>query len=398
MELEKRRRFIINFLYFAILLGIAVVLCRYALGALMPFLIALLVSLLLRPVVRFLCERCRVQKGVAGAVVVLLFYALIGFLLIIIGIKLFAAAKLFFLQLPSVYQDRIAPWMSDLLDSIENFAAKLDPRSSTAYGVVSVNVTDTIGESVAALSKQVVSWVTSFTLKTPSFLLSLVITVIATVFLSIDLPNIRAFLLRQFSEKNRKLLGELRIHLGRTLGRYTRSYALILLITFGEIALGLLIIGVNNPVGTAAAIALFDILPVVGSGMILLPWTIIALLSGSYIRALGLGILYVIVVVVRNIIEPKIVGDRVGLRPIVTLMAMVVGTYLFGGIGLLGLPITLALLQSLNRQGVIHLYQTGESDSGAPADGNPRPPAPEEPSSPAGKEAPVKKAQRRKKP
>jgi predicted PurR-regulated permease PerM len=61
------------------------------------------------------------------------------------------------------------------------------------------------------------------------------------------------------------------------------------------------------------------------------------------VRALGLGILYIVVIVVRNIIEPKIVGDRVGLHPLVTLLSMVLGTFLFGGIGLLGLPITLAL-------------------------------------------------------
>lgn len=109
MELERRKRFIINFLYFAILLGLAILLCRYALGVLMPFLVALLVSLLLKPVVRFLREKCRVQKGVAGVVVVLLFYALIGFLLIIIGIKLFAASKNFFTHLPSIYQNMIAP-------------------------------------------------------------------------------------------------------------------------------------------------------------------------------------------------------------------------------------------------------------------------------------------------
>ncbi|MDO4572861.1 MAG: AI-2E family transporter, partial [Clostridia bacterium] len=105
-------------------------------------------------------------------------------------------------------------------------------------------------------------------------------------------------------------------------------------------------------------------------GMVLLPWTIITALQGDYLRALGLGILYVVVIIVRNIMEPKIVGNRVGLHPIVTLLAMVVGTYVFGPIGLLGLPVTLALIQSLNEQGVIHLYKKKpkppEEDSSPP--------------------------------
>ncbi len=363
MELERRKRFIINFLYFAILFGLALLLCRYALGVLAPFLVALLVSLLLRPIVRFLRERCRVQKGVAGVVVVLLFYALIGFLLIIIGIKLFAAAKSFSMRLPSIYQNMIAPWIASLVDSLQSFTSRLDPEAAAAYDVLALNITGTLGDTISELSKRMLSWATNFTLKTPGVLLDLIIMIIATIFLSIDLPAVRDFILRQCSEKTQRLLYDIRDHLGRTLLRYTRSYALILGITFAEIAIGLLIVGIDNPFGVAAAIAVFDILPVVGSGMILLPWTIVTLLSGNYIRALGLGILYVVVVVVRNIMEPKIVGDRVGLHPIVTLLSMVLGTFLFGGVGLLGLPLTLALIQSLNRQGVIRLYRPAEPEA-----------------------------------
>lgn len=377
MELEKRKRFIVNFLYFAIILGIAVVLARYALGVLMPFLVALLVSLLLNPAVRFLREKWRVHKAVAGVGVVLLFYVLVGLLLFVLGTQLFYAAKSFFVRLPSLYTDSVAPWLSGLFASLQSFAGKLDPDASAAYNVVASNVTDTLGQTVVGVSKQVVAWATSVTLKTPGFLLKLLIAVIATVFLSVDFVKIKAFILRQFSEKNRELLHNIRVHLGRTLWRYTRSYALILFITFAEIALGLTIVGVKHAVGIAVAIALFDILPVVGSGMILLPWTVIALLSGNYARALGLGILYIVVIVVRNIMEPKIVGDRVGLHPLVTLLSMVVGTFLFGGIGLLGLPITLALIQSLNKQGVIHLYETDDAPSApvkAPPDVSEPPP------------------------
>jgi len=395
MKLEKRKRFIINFLYFAIILGIVIVLTRYALGMLMPFLIALLVSLLLKPVVQFLREKWHMHKGLAGILVVLLFYTLIGFLLIVLGVQLFSAAKSFFIRLPMLYTNSFAPWLSDVFASLQSFAEKLDPDAAAAYNAVAANVTETLGQTVVNVSRQVVSSVTNITLKTPGFLLKLLIAVIATVFLSIDFVKIKAFILRQLSEKNRSLLHSVRVQLGRTLWRYTRSYALILFITFAEIALGLTIIGVEHAVGIAVAIALFDILPVVGSGMVLLPWTIITLISGDYMRALGLGILYIVVIIVRNIMEPKIVGDRVGLHPIVTLFSMVLGTFLFGGIGLLGLPITLALIQSLNKQGVIHLYKTddappapGEKPADTPA-ADEAPPAPHaEPGAPTPEKAP----------
>ena len=357
MKLERRKQFIVNFLYFAIILGVIVLLTRYALGALMPFVIALLVSLLLKPAVALFHEKLKVPRGIGGIVLVVLFYALIGFLLAIIGVQLFSAAKSFFLLLPSLYIDVIAPWFSNLFASLQTFVGKLDPDTAAAYNAVVSNVTTSLGDTVINVSKQVVGWVTNLTLKTPGFLLKLLITVIATIFLTVDFPKIKAFVMRQLSVRMRDLFHNARVQLGHTLWSYTRSYALILIITFTEIALGLSIIGANNALGIAIVIALFDILPVVGSGLVLLPWTIFTLFSGDLKTGIGLGILYVVVIVVRQIMEPKIVGDRVGLHPLVTLLSMVLGTYLFGGIGLLGLPITVALLHALNKQGAIHLYK-----------------------------------------
>ncbi|MEA4870244.1 Sodium-lithium/proton antiporter [bioreactor metagenome] len=357
MKIEKRRQFIINFLYFAIILGIVILLARYALGALMPFVIALLVSLLLKPAVAFFQKKLKLPRGFTGVILVVLFYLLLGALLIIIGVQLFAAAKSFFLTLPALYTSSIVPWMNKIFVSLQEFAGHLDPEATAAYNVVSANVTTSLGETVVNISKQVVGWVTSFTLKAPKFLLQLLIMVIATIFLTVDFPRVKAFVMRQFSPRWRDLLHDARVQLGRTLWSYTRSYAMILMVTFGEIALGLTIIGIQNAVGIAVAIAFFDILPVVGSGLILLPWTVFTFISGDLLTGIGLAVLYVVVIVVRQIVEPKIVGDRVGLHPLVTLLSMVLGSYLFGGIGLLGLPITVALLHALNKEGAIHLYK-----------------------------------------
>lgn len=382
MKLEKRRQFIINFLYFAIILGIIILLARYALGVLMPFFIAFLVSLLLKPAVSFFQDKLKLPRGVSGVALVVLFYALVVLLLIVIGIQLFSAAKSFFLTLPALYTDTVMPWLNHAFDSLQEFAGHLDPEAAIAFNVVSDNITKSIGDAIVNVSKQVVSWVTSSTLKAPRLLLNLLIMIISTLFLTVDFPKIHAFVMRQFSERWRTLLHNARVQLGRTLWSYLRSYAMILVITFSEIFIGLSLIGVKNAAGIAVAIAIFDILPVVGSGLILLPWTIYTLMSGNLAMGIGLAVLYVVVIVVRQIMEPKIVGDRVGLHPIVTLLSMVLGTYLFGGIGLLGLPITVALIHALNKEGAIHLYKmaddapdaaSSEYDAAAPVEAAPAP-------------------------
>ena len=126
-----------------------------------------------------------------------------------------------------------------------------------------------------------------------------------------------------------------------------RSYVLIMFITFVEQAVGLTILGVEYSLLIAMAIAVFDILPVVGSGTIMLPWAVISLVTGDTRRGVGLLVLYVIITVIRQIIEPRIVGEHVGLHPMLTLMCMFVGLRVFGGLGLLGLPILCAVLVGL---------------------------------------------------
>lgn len=106
----------------------------------------------------------------------------------------------------------------------------------------------------------------------------------------------------------------------------------------------------------ALLIAIFDILPVLGTGGIMIPWVILSALQGNFSRALALLVVYVVITVIRNIIEPRIVGKQIGLHPVLTLMSMFVGTHLFGVTGLFGLPILLSLLRYLNDTGTISLF------------------------------------------
>ena len=146
------------------------------------------------------------------------------------------------------------------------------------------------------------------------------------------------------------LLCRLRGRVFKVAGKYLRSYALILLITFGELSLGLVLLGVDNAVLIAFCIALFDILPVAGTGGIMIPWAIFSLIGGDWGFAVGLVVIWAVITIVRNIIEPKIVGRQVGLHPLLALIAMFVGTKLFGLVGLFLLPLTLAIVLPLLRE------------------------------------------------
>jgi len=129
-----------------------------------------------------------------------------------------------------------------------------------------------------------------------------------------------------------------------------------MLITFIELALGLSVLRVEGAITIAALIATIDILPVFGTGGVVIPWAIIELIKGNTPFAIGLAVLYVIITVVRNILEPKMVGKQIGLHPLAMLVCMYVGVKLFGFIGLFALPVALVMVKHLYENDKIHFF------------------------------------------
>ncbi|MCQ2427596.1 MAG: AI-2E family transporter, partial [Clostridia bacterium] len=221
-------------------------------------------------------------------------------------------------------------------------------------------IVNSLGASLAEFSKNLVSKTPQMAATASGALLKVIICIISTAFLLTDYDLITNFIHKQMKPETSEKVKSVSSHLGKVLKKYILSYALIMFITFIEILVGLLIIRMPNAPLIASIVAVFDILPIVGSGMVLLPWALITLILGNVGRGIGLLILWAVVVVVRQIIEPKIVGTHVGMHPLLTLFAMIAGNFIYGGIGILLLPISLALIQSLNEDGVIHVYESLE--------------------------------------
>ena len=139
-----------------------------------------------------------------------------------------------------------------------------------------------------------------------------------------------------------------------------KGYLTIMFITFIELAIGLTVLRVNNSVLLAVLISLIDILPVLGTGTVLIPWSLISLIMGDTFLGIGLIILYMIILIVRNIIEPKFIGKRIGLKPLVTLISMYLGLQLAGVVGMFIFPLAMAFLKNLHDTGVVKIWETEE--------------------------------------
>ncbi len=181
----------------------------------------------------------------------------------------------------------------------------------------------------------------------PELLLGLVVTVIAAFYFTLDGDRIKSGIRSVLPESAKAMLAHIKKEAAVAAIGYLRSYSLILLITFAEIFFGLSVLGVEYSLLIAAITAVVDILPILGVGIVLLPWALFALVTKDIFLGVGLLILYVITVVVRQFIEPRIVGENLGLHPLLTLAAFYLGYRLFGFAGILIAPLALVAWRAL---------------------------------------------------
>lgn len=357
MDIEKKKRFLVQVAYLAVIGAIAVVLVKYALPMLAPFVGGFIIAYLLKNFIRPLARKTGMSWKLCAIVVVLLFYLLMGGLLSLVGVQILSNAADLIRNIPVFYNEYIQPFFLSALWKTEEFLLRLDPSLVSKLNEMGGEMISSMGQMVSNLSVKVMSAATSLAYGLPGMFIQLVLLIISTFFIAIDYDNLKAFCLRQMSEGANKVFLEVKEYVVGTLWVCIRSYAIIMSITFVEIAIGLSLLKVPHAVLIAAVIAIFDILPVVGTGGIMLPWALLAAVSGNFRLGLGLLLLYVVITVIRNIIEPKIVGGQLGLHPIVTLSSMFAGVQLLGVVGLFGFPIGLSLVVYLNRRGVIHILK-----------------------------------------
>lgn len=365
LKIEKRLRFIINVAYFAILAAAAFLLLRYGLPALMPFVLAFLLAYCLKRPIRFLAEKLRLGRRAAALLTVLLFYGTIGLFLAFLSVRAISGVSQFIVNLPGLYAEYAEPVLTSFFESAEEFFLYQDPELLNQLNAVWEQFLNSLGQQVTGLSVEVMGVLSGMASSLPAFFIRLVLMIIASFFIAMDYDALTGFCMDQMSGRTKKIFLQIKEYVVGTLFVCIRSYALIMSITFLELAVGLTLIGVEYSVAIALFIAVFDILPVLGTGGIMIPWVILEAFRGDLALAVRLLIVYVAITVIRNILEPKIVGSQIGLHPVVTLASMFLGAQLFGVIGLFGFPIGLSLLRHLNDTGTVQLFKKpGEGKTG----------------------------------
>lgn len=350
---EKYKQFLLKFGYWAAILLIAFLCIKYLLKPFTPFIIALAVVMIVQPLAKALNRKLKINKGAASVVLVILCYLIIAGLLALIIAGIVSVVVDWAEMFPDYFTSSIQPGIVEWVDNLMARLDRINPEIALSVQETLPEVMTSVSGSVMNLSMNILSWASGLGAKLPGFFLATVICIISTVFLAIDYDGISDKILQLMPGKVRKVMITAKRALGVILGKYLKSYAIILLMTFAELFIGLLIIGISDAAGIAALIAVFDILPIVGSGLILAPWAIVCFIQGKVALGIGLAVLWAIVIVARQITEPKIVGKQVGLHPLATLICLWVGLKLGGGLGMFALPISLLIILELKAEGLI---------------------------------------------
>lgn len=354
--LEKRKALIINALYYFILAAGVIMVIKYGIFLMLPFIIALSISFLLKPVINFISKYTKVSRKTAALLSVLLFYSTIGVLIALVLLKIFSIFRSLVYFMPDIYNQSIEPAIVAGFAQLDQLLSLL-PVTGQDGPDLALKLTESLGGMISSISSSALATLSSWAASVPQFAAGVLFTVISTFFIATDYPAITAFILKQLPPKAKTLVYEIKDYTFGTLLNYIKSYLMIITITFSELSIGLTVIGVENAITVALIIAIFDVLPVLGTGGIMVPWAIIEAVKGNYRLAVALLLIYVVVTVIRNFIEPKIIGEQVGLHPIATLMSIFVGIKLLGPLGIFILPITVVILKKLNDTGRIHIFK-----------------------------------------
>jgi sporulation integral membrane protein YtvI len=308
---------------------------------LLPFIIAFALSSLMEPLIRLLITKAKIPRKLSAAISLVVVLIVLGYLVTAIVTKVVGEIKALVSSSPQfindVYQNivNLSNRSNDLLISV--------PEELTLY---IGSIVESLFKSVSSILNSLLDQVLSFAISLPSALIFFLITILSTYFMSSGRREIGTALKSQLPEDWYEKILTIRNEVFLSLFQLIKAYLIIMSITFTEILIGFSVMGLKYSLILAFLICIVDILPVLGTGTVLIPWSVYSFLTGDTKMGIFLVIMYVVILIIRQVIEPKIVGQQIGVHPLLTLMAIYIGLKIFGAIGLMLGPIIMLIIKN----------------------------------------------------
>ncbi|MFC5468376.1 sporulation integral membrane protein YtvI [Cohnella suwonensis] len=312
-----------------------------------PFLLALVIAIFLEPLTQLLIRRTGMNRLAASTISSTLFTVLLLGLLGLIGMKLIIELRTFLDRLPDTLNNANA-YIKDLIDQAQRYSNQgEDPVPHQLEQWLS-NITGALGQLSTKLSGILFGFATGI----PDFFIFFIVFLVAVYLFTLSLPVMKSSFLSLFEDKSKLQVEEVLASLRQSVFGFLRAQFFISMITYLMSFVGLLLIGTGYPLAIALLIVIVDILPILGVGSALIPWAIYRIVIGDMYTGIGLVILFLVITVVRRIVEPKILGDAVGIGALSALISLYVGYELVGVVGVFLGPIVVIVFSAMRKAGL----------------------------------------------
>ena len=348
--MDTRKNFVINTAFYGIIAALVFAAWKYLLPAMTPFIIGFVIASIVQLPLGHLGIEKPTHRKVAVVILCLIFYALLVFLMVFFSVKVISEIGNFAAAVPDLVNDNLYPFIYMIGDEIEALLEPIDMNLAQIVNEVEKSLASTLAKYATEFSGWAVRTIASGAISIPGLLIKIIITVVSSFYIALDHPSVLRFLKRLIPVGQRDFVVQAVGYARTAVLAYIKSYSIMFCLTFLELWIGLLILKVPYTAGLAFGIAVFDLMPILGVGGILLPWGFVALVMGKLPMGIGVIVLYLIIAAVRNAVEPRIVGKHIGLHPLATLGAMVVGLRLAGLVGMLLLPISLVAVVRIREE------------------------------------------------
>lgn len=326
-----------------------------------PFIIGFIIAFLMNPLVNFFQIKAKMPRALAVLVSLVLIFAVFAGLITLLIAEIVSGAD---------YLSRVVPnHLDTLIDYIEHFfAAQIIPlynQLTSMFNSLDTGQQNTILENIENVGRTIGTtlgnFIQNFFEKIPNILswfpsaaTVVIFSLLATFFISKDWKRLSSYAAKLLPSKAKSSSISVFADLKKALFGFVKAQLTLISITTVIILIGLLILRVDYAITIALVTGLVDIIPYLGTGLIFVPWIIYEAIIGEMSLAIGLGVLYIIVLVQRQVMEPKVLSSNIGLDPLATLVALFVGFKLIGFLGLIAGPVTLVLITTLHRAKVFY--------------------------------------------
>lgn len=331
---------VIAFLFYYYLMPAAITSINFLMPLILPFLLGLLLATLFDPIAQFVSQKLKLPRGLS----------IFTTMLIVVG-GIFAAliwaitrgiAELIKLSASfPEYVERVSTWLEYTFSQarILYFTLDLPPNwYKTMLGHLE-------GASTTAIS--ILNWTLATMTAIPNVVLVLLFAFLASFFFSKDKEEIKRAILLILPERISKFLGQVGGEAGNAIIGYLRAQIVLMLITMGQTLIGLYLLKIDYTLLITLIVGFLDLLPIIGPGLIFVPWLVVAFFLGETKLAIALAVLYGVISLVRQLLQPKIIGDNVGIHPLETLISFYIGVKLFGVMGIILGPIFVVIIKNI---------------------------------------------------